>query len=131
MMTEVNMNVATYIKFDDITNALVDVKPTKLVNFDGQQQAAAANNQMRSNFLLDTSFNVQLAFNNAIDRLNNFNAQPTSAQQTPALGKLNFPSNISLNPPLNRKHPLSTPSLPIFYLSPSSPPSSYSYSSSS
>lgn len=97
-MTEVNMNVATYIKFDDITNALVDVKPTKLVSFDGQQQQqqqAAASNNMRSNFLLDTSFNVQLAFNNAIDRLNNFNAPPTSAQQTPALGKLNLPFKSS------------------------------------
>lgn len=96
MMTEVNMNVATYIKFDDITNALVDVKPTRLVSgFDGQAANSGNsnnnNNQLRAN-LLDTSFNVQLAFNNAIERLNNL-AQPASAQQTPALGKLKSPNS--------------------------------------
>lgn len=103
MMTEVNMNVATYIKFDDITNALVEVKPTRLALNGFEQDSASNNNQRAPNLpLLDTSFKVQLAFNNAIDRLQNGPVgQPISpaSQQTPALGKY-FEHLQLLLPPL-------------------------------
>lgn len=101
------MNVASYIKFDDITNALADLRPTKLpVNpLDGANQdlpssqmgGSAANQQptsrgsVRQN-LLDTSFNLQLAFSNALDKL----ASPASGQQTPTLGKFKQQIFLSL-----------------------------------
>lgn len=101
MLTEVNMNVATYIKFDDISNAIVDIKPTKLATLgstSGEQSPASStisSQQTRSNspFQLDASFNAALAFNSAIDKLNGVGGTGSPVlgaavgQQTPSLGK--------------------------------------------
>lgn len=94
-MTEVNMNVATYIKFDDITNALVDVKPTRLAELaSGAREPVAAPQAPGRQQLLDTSFNVRLTLGGALDRLLGQQQQQqaggqgaTAHQQTPALGK--------------------------------------------
>lgn len=89
------MNAATYIKFDDITNALLDVKPTKLATVDSagtelHLQLPAAGGQA-SPMNLETSFNVQLALSNALDKLNSDQllANSVAGQQTPSLGKCN------------------------------------------
>lgn len=80
------MNVATYIKFDDITSAQVEVKPSRLVPTATGEPLG--NNLQRDNLRplgsqqLDGSFNPLMTLSGALDKL-----QPTSGQQTPALGK--------------------------------------------
>lgn len=104
--TEVNMNVASYIKFDDISSRLLDVKPTKLAqanaieNYQDQKQVLGAPKQANGNnkqALLDTSFNLQVAFASALDKL-----VAPSGQQTPSLGKFKLnhlqTKNLLLNP---------------------------------
>lgn len=91
MITEVNMNVASYIKFDDITNAFVEVKPTKLAatNSFASEEEQPGSKQAHNGvhpLQLDTSFDLHLALNNALDKLQ---AGSQSSQQTPALGKSN------------------------------------------
>lgn len=78
-MTEVNMNVATYIKFDDITSAQVEVKPSRLVSTPSELAGAA---RPIGSQQLDGSFNPLMTLSGALDKL-----QPSSGQLTPALGK--------------------------------------------
>lgn len=96
MMTEVNMNVATYIKFDDISNALVEIRPTKLASLatSGTEPSTTIDNRQAGTtrnlpLQLDTSFNVALAFSSAIDKLNGGTGSLAGQlqQQTPALGE--------------------------------------------
>lgn len=110
MVTEVNMNVATYIKFDAISNALVEVepiaRPTKLMpdffsadNNDPQLKAPATRIRVGQ---LDTSFDVHMTLGNALDQLlqaSNAGQQQATASQatqslfaTPTLGKSSCPS---------------------------------------
>jgi hypothetical protein len=87
-MTEVNMNVATYLKFDGISNVLVDVKPTALASelLLAAEQAPPSSpaGQLNGKSQLDTSFNVHMTLGNALEQLQQ---QPAAGQQTPALGK--------------------------------------------
>jgi len=83
-MTEVNMDAATYVKFDDITNALVELRPTKLAAPGESGEQAAPSPQRNS---LETSFNVNLALGDALSKLE---PSASSALQTPALGKSRF-----------------------------------------
>lgn len=111
MVTEVNLNSATYIKFDQISNAQVEpIKPSSLADpsqaepQDGQQTAGTSR---KTPLALETSFDVQLALNSAIGRLNtnadtNSNSKSISIsnlnqiQQTPTLGKCNSSSSACL-----------------------------------
>lgn len=83
------MNVATYLKFDGISNVLVEVKPTALASELLLEQPPVASSDRLSQLAgksqpLDTSFNVHMTLGNALDQLQ----QPSAAgQQTPALGK--------------------------------------------
>lgn len=86
MLTEVNMNVATYIKFDDISNALLDIKPTRLASLAGQQESAPTSGAPPRTFQLEASFNAALALSGAIERLNG-GPSLAAGQQTPSLGK--------------------------------------------
>lgn len=85
------MNVATYIKFDDIANALVEpLKPTRLASFQTEPStetgSAPPRTGQRPRPQLDASFNVQLALSDALDKLQHGSIS-MSSQQTPALGK--------------------------------------------
>lgn len=99
-ITEVNVNVASFIKFDDISNALVDVRPTRLAarlasSLDLQSQGPgfeqlAANRRKQ----LETSFSLPSALSAAIDKLASGSASGSAAplasngqQATPSLGK--------------------------------------------
>ena len=98
-MTEVNMNVATYLKFDGISNVLVNpaaVQPTaRFPQLPAAEGGAAAGeaparetNQLGTGLSpksrpLDTSFNVHMTLGNALEQL----SQQQTGQQTPALGK--------------------------------------------
>lgn len=92
------MNVATYLKFDDITNALVELKPTRLADptsdADLGSQRLTVGNSLRPQqpqFQLDTSFNpIHFTLGEALDKLQSASVAPTSGQQTPALGKLKY-----------------------------------------
>lgn len=115
------MNVASYIKFDDITNALIDIKPTKLVA-DGSAEFPQLDNLSRpnkQNFLLDTSFDLNLAFTNALDKLQQQQQQQlASATSTPALGEYKLP-NCSPSFLLGPFPTFSlSPSLHLYYLLP-------------
>lgn len=89
-VTEVNMNLASYIKFDDITNALVESKQTRLPNMNNPNKPLTNRNQKPGALNLETSFNLELAFNSALEKL----GQPASGQETPALGKFSFSTPI-------------------------------------
>ena len=89
-LTEVNMNVATYVKFDAISNVLVEmanVKPTRLVGeqvgADSPQDGQQAPPRSHPQHQLDTSFNVHITLGNALEQLD----QQAAPKQTPALGK--------------------------------------------
>ena len=102
MVTEVNMNVATYIKFEDISNALVEldpqlVRPTRVDN--GQQSGASSTATLEANSFgqpqmgtgsvqggrprpqLDTSFDVHMTLGNALDQLMQTGPSSSSGQQ--------------------------------------------------
>ena len=98
-LTEVNLNVATYIKFDAISNALVEpqaVRASKLADF-GELPAEAQPNLARPQrprgHLLETSFDVHMTLGKALEQL----LQPQNLQQqqqqqaspfaTPTLGE--------------------------------------------
>lgn len=87
--TEVRLQAATYIKFEDISNAqLLDLRPSKLAALkpqadDSSRQPVRLPNQ------LDTSFNIHLSLENALEKLQSSSGSSSSSQQqTPALGKL-------------------------------------------
>lgn len=92
-VTEINMRVASLIKFDDISATLVDVQPSRLASYlaGAGSEPLAANKRKQ----LETSFSLPLALSNALDKLA---APATSAstsasplapagQATPSLGK--------------------------------------------
>lgn len=99
-MTEINMNLASYIKFDDISNTLVDVKPSKLASMMDQPMGRGGQRRKHQP-QLETSFDLQLQFSRALDRLNGSpttttttttdqaqsSVSPSSGQPTPSLGK--------------------------------------------
>lgn len=80
-MTEVNMNVATYLKFEHISNAQIDLRATAIPLSAGSPKPSLS--QAGKASTLDASFDLSLALSNAIDKLD---AQNTH-QATPALGK--------------------------------------------
>lgn len=82
------MNVASYIKFDDISNAILEIRPTRLADPIGDSPADVGNARPRNQPLLDTSFDIGLAFSSALDKLQQ--SLPSSQQQTPALGEYPF-----------------------------------------
>lgn len=88
MLTEVNLNVATYVSFEGISNAFVDaVRPSRLpFGSPGGPTGQTAARPLGSQ--LDTSFNVHLTLGNALEQLHS--SQLQSGQQTPALGKFPF-----------------------------------------
>lgn len=83
MMTEINMNVAAYVKFDSIANAVLDKQ--QLLLQAQQNQPSESTGSTNNRLELDASFNVDEALNLAIQRLSgNRLDQP---QSTPALGE--------------------------------------------
>lgn len=94
-ITEINMNVASLVRFDDISNALLDVRPTRLADFSAQATSNQIQSQSQSanrRKQLEGSFDLQLALTNALDRLSSSQNSPSSGssafiQPTPSLGK--------------------------------------------
>lgn len=88
--TEVRLNAATYIKFEDISNAqLLELEPSKLTTLNAvSQPPSSATTSGRQPDQLDTSFNIHLSLENALEKLQSESfGQLGSQQQTPALGK--------------------------------------------
>lgn len=83
-----NLNVATYIKFDDITNAQLDIRPSRAPT-SGASEEPTRTEPPRSPLQLDGSFNPLMTLSGALDRL-----RSSAGQETPALGK--FRSSLAL-----------------------------------
>lgn len=88
-LTQVNMLAASYVKFDDISNVALDLRPSRPPPTQpaGDATGASSNSnrpqQQQRRPHLDGSFNVELALGNALDKLQ-------SPQSTPSLGE--YPS---------------------------------------
>lgn len=84
------MNVATYLKFDGISNVLVDVRPSRLPANEAPARplgAASSPAGLSAKSQLDTSFNVHMTLGNALEQLSSQQDMAFGSQQTPALGK--------------------------------------------
>lgn len=82
MVTEVNVNVATLVGFDAITNALVEARPSRAADEPAGERAPARPPAGP----LETSFDVHMTLGKALEQLHAAQ-QFASGQQTPALGK--------------------------------------------
>lgn len=93
MLTEVNVNLNTLLKFHGVSNVLVELRPSSRLAGAPSEQAASSPSPAPSQpapkpnwAQLDTSFDTHLTLGNALEQLE----QP---KQTPALGEFSCPNS--------------------------------------